>query len=59
MDILGYIDPASGAMMLQILVAGVLSVGIVFRQIIFAPIAFVKRLFQTPQPCEKPVHEKK
>ena len=38
-----YIDPATGAMVMQIVAAGVLTAGVLFRRIILAPFAFFKK----------------
>lgn len=39
--ILAYIDPATGAMIIQIVAASVLAAGVFFRKIFLAPFAFL------------------
>jgi hypothetical protein len=41
--ILAYIDPATGAMIIQIVAASVLAGGVFFRKIFMAPFAFLFR----------------
>lgn len=41
--ILGYIDPATGAIVLQAIIATVFTVGVYFRKFFFAPFAFLAR----------------
>jgi hypothetical protein len=41
--ILAYIDPATGAMVIQIVVAAVLTGGVFFRKVLLAPFAFLFR----------------
>ena len=42
-NIIGYIDPASGAIILQVIVAAVLTMGVAFRRILFAPLSVFRR----------------
>ncbi len=51
-DLLGYIDPGTGAMMLQILAAGILTAGVVFRRIFVWPLALLRRAFGGKSPRE-------
>ncbi len=39
LHLLGYIDPGTGAMVLQVVVATVLSAGFMFRRILISPVA--------------------
>lgn len=39
--ILAYIDPATGAMILQILAAAVLAAGVYFRKIFVSPVSYL------------------
>ena len=39
--LLGYLDPGTGAIVLQVVVAAFLSAGVIFRRVLFAPIAAV------------------
>ncbi len=38
-----YIDPATGAMVLQVIVAGILATGVFFRKFFLLPFAFLFR----------------
>ena len=38
--LLAYIDPATGSIVLQVIVAGVLSMGIFFRRALLSPLQF-------------------
>lgn len=44
--LLAYIDPATGAIILQMIVAFVVGVGIVFRRIFFSPFALIASCFR-------------
>src|SRR5262245_60458156 len=46
---IAYIDPATGAMVMQIIAAGVLAGGVFFRKVLLAPVAF---LFKKNTPAE-------
>lgn len=41
---LAYIDPGTGAIVLQVVVAAVLTAGVVLRRVIFSPFALLLRL---------------
>ena len=41
--ILSYIDPATGAIVLQAVIATVFTVGVYFRKFFFAPFAFLRK----------------
>ncbi len=41
--VLGYLDPASGSMLVQALLAGIVAAGIAFRRFLFAPILWIKK----------------
>lgn len=63
LTVLAYIDPATGAIILQVLAAALLSVGVVFRRVFFSPIAATwRRLFgasseKTPESSEPDLSE--
>jgi hypothetical protein len=46
--LLGYIDPSSGSLAVQFLIAAVLSAGVVLRNYIFWPVAWAIRLLRGP-----------
>lgn len=51
-DLLGYIDPFSGAIVVQVIIAGIVSVAAFFRRSIFAlvrPLLFWKRTSVTDE----------
>ena len=39
--LLGYLDPGTGAIVLQVIAAAVLSAGVVFRRYLFSPLAAI------------------
>jgi hypothetical protein len=41
--LLAYVDPASGSLAIQFLIAALLSGGLIFRRILFRPIAWAVR----------------
>lgn len=40
-DCFAYIDPASGAIVLQAILASMLALGVIFRRVVFWPLAFL------------------
>ncbi|MDX1946428.1 MAG: hypothetical protein SFU86_13590 [Pirellulaceae bacterium] len=52
--LLGYLDPGTGAIVLQIVVAAVLATGVFFRRAIFAPFALLRRRGATPSADQAP-----
>ena len=52
-SVLGYIDPASGAIILQVVVAAILTMGIAFRRILFAPLMLFRRRQSTQDESDK------
>ena len=40
--VLAYIDPATGSLVVQAVIAAMLSAGIVFRRVLFNPLSFFK-----------------
>jgi len=43
LGLLGYIDPSSGSLAMQVLIAAVLSAGVVLRHYLLRPVAWVLR----------------
>ena len=43
--LLAYIDPSTGAIVLQVIAAGLLTAGVIFRGIFFHPIRTLQSLF--------------
>jgi len=41
--VFGYLDPASGSMLVQAILAGLVAAGIAFRRFLFAPILWMKK----------------
>lgn len=41
--LLAYLDPGSGAILIQILIAALVTTGMVFRQMLWAPLAWFTR----------------
>ena len=41
--ILAYIDPASGSIVFQVVIAALLSAGVMFRHALLAPLAFLRQ----------------
>jgi hypothetical protein len=44
-----YIDPSSGSLALQVLIAALLSAGVVLRNYVFWPVAWAIRLLRGPR----------
>ena len=44
-----YIDPATGAIVLQVIAAAVFSVGLIFRRVLFAPFTMLFGRRSTPE----------
>jgi len=44
--VLGYIDPATGAIVLQVILATILGIGVVFRRFFIYPIASIIGFFR-------------
>ncbi len=44
--LLAYIDPSSGSLAVQLLIAAVLSAGVVLRNYVFWPVAWAMRLLR-------------
>ena len=45
MTLIGYIDPGTGAIMMQVIAAGVIGVGIFFRRIVVLSLRCASKLF--------------
>ncbi len=43
LNLLGYIDPGTGALMLQVLAAGILTAGVVARKVVIRPLALFRQ----------------
>lgn len=52
--ILGYLDPGSGAIILQVVLAALASLAFYFRTILLRPWAWFSRRQETPEPAETP-----
>lgn len=46
MTLLAYIDPGTGALVVQVLAAAVLTVGVFGRRMLYAPVNFAKSMFR-------------
>ena len=42
-ELLGYLDPGSGAMAIQIIIAGILAASYYFRRLLYLPLSLMKR----------------
>ena len=45
MSLIAYIDPGTGALIVQVVIAVVATIGIVFRRVLLSPFYALRRLF--------------
>jgi hypothetical protein len=53
--LLAYVDPATGALVLQAAIAGVLAAGVVFRRLLLAPFALLRGRLLRGRRDERPI----
>ena len=48
-----YVDPGTGAIIMQVIIAGILGASFMFRRVFAMPLTFFSRLFKSSPPDEE------